>query len=117
MKLISAFAAALTFCGRHGTLIAAASIFIGLAVPPLAAAFRPHLGEAIVIMLTLAFLRVDPGGIASALDAARPDRRRNGLDNAHLARRAWHAVSGVQTPIKRCPDCISCWCCKCLHRA
>ena len=37
------------------------------------------------------------GGIASALDAARPDRRRNGLDNAHLARRAWHAVSGVQT--------------------
>ncbi len=60
MKLISALAAALTLCGRHGTLIAAASIFIGLAVPPLAAAFRPHLGEAIVIMLTLAFLRVDP---------------------------------------------------------
>ena len=60
MKLISAFAAALALCGRHGTLIAAASIFIGLAVPVLAAAFRPHLGEAIVVMLTLAFLRVDP---------------------------------------------------------
>jgi len=60
MNLISALAAALTLCGRHGTLIAAASIFIGLAVPPLAAAFRPHLGEAIVVMLTLAFLRVDP---------------------------------------------------------
>jgi BASS family bile acid:Na+ symporter len=55
MKLFSALAAALTLCGRHGTLIAAASIFIGLAVPPLAAAFRPHLGEAIA-----AFLRVDP---------------------------------------------------------
>src|SRR5262252_8071689 len=60
MKSISALAAALTLCGRQGTLIAAASIFIGLAVPPLAAAFRPHLGEAIVVMLTLAFLRVDP---------------------------------------------------------
>src|SRR5262245_42941357 len=60
VKLISAFVAALTLCGRHGTLIVAASIFIGLAVPPLAAAFRPHLGEAIVVMLTLAFLRVDP---------------------------------------------------------
>ena len=60
MKSISALAAALTLCGRHGTLIAAASIFIGLAVPPLAAAFRPHFGEAIVVMLTLAFLRVDP---------------------------------------------------------
>ena len=60
MKLISAFAAALALCGRHGTLIAAASIFIGLAVPALAAALKPHLGEAIVAMLTLAFLRVDP---------------------------------------------------------
>src|SRR6516164_3781604 len=60
MKSISALAAALTLCGRNGTLIAAASIFIGLAVPPLAAAFRPHFGEAIVVMLTLAFLRVDP---------------------------------------------------------
>jgi hypothetical protein len=60
MKLISAFAAALALCGRHGTLIAAASIFIGLALPTLAAAFRPHLGETIFVMLTLAFLRVDP---------------------------------------------------------
>lgn len=60
MKLISAFAAALALCGRHGTLIAAASIFIGLAVPAFAAALKPHLGEAIVAMLTLAFLRVDP---------------------------------------------------------
>src|SRR6478752_5388588 len=60
MKLISAFAAALALCGRHGTLIAAASIFIGLALPTFAAAFRPHLGETIFVMLTLAFLRVDP---------------------------------------------------------
>jgi hypothetical protein len=60
MKLLGALAAALTFFGRHGTLVAAASIFVGLAVPGLAAIWKPYLGEAIVVMLTLAFLRVDP---------------------------------------------------------
>jgi len=60
MKWLELPAAALTLIGRHGTLLAAASIFVGLAVPPLAAAFKPYLGEAIIVMLTLAFLRVDP---------------------------------------------------------
>jgi hypothetical protein len=60
MKLLGALAAALALIGRHGTLLAAASIFVGLAVPALSAAFKPYLGEAIVIMLMLAFLRVDP---------------------------------------------------------
>jgi predicted Na+-dependent transporter len=60
MKLLGALAAALSFVGRHGTLVAAASIFVGLAIPQLAAACKPYLGEAIVVMLTLAFLRVDP---------------------------------------------------------
>jgi hypothetical protein len=59
MNLVG-LAAALSLVGRHGTLVAAASIFVGLAVPGLAAAFRPYLGEAIIAMLTLAFLRVDP---------------------------------------------------------
>jgi BASS family bile acid:Na+ symporter len=53
-------AAALSFVGRHGTAFAAASVFVGLAAPPLAAAIKPYLGEAIIVMLTLAFLRVDP---------------------------------------------------------
>jgi BASS family bile acid:Na+ symporter len=53
-------AAALALAGRHGTLVAAASIFIGLFVPPLSKAFKPYLGETIIVMLTLAFLRVDP---------------------------------------------------------
>jgi len=61
MKLAGALAAALSLVGRHGTLVAAASIFVGLAVPGLAALCKPYLGEAIVVMLTLAFLRVDPG--------------------------------------------------------
>ncbi len=60
MKLLAPLAAALSLIGRHGTLIAAGSIFVGLAAPPLAAAFKPYLGPAIIIMVTLAFLRVDP---------------------------------------------------------
>ncbi len=61
MNLLVPFAAALSLAGRHGTLIAAGSIFIGLAAPPLAALVKPALGPAIVAMLILAFLRVDPG--------------------------------------------------------
>jgi len=60
MKLLGALAAALSLVGRHGTLVVAASIFVGLAVPGLAAAFKPYLGEAIIFLLMLAFLRVDP---------------------------------------------------------
>ena len=60
MYWLKPLAAALSFVGRHGTVFAAASIFVGLAVPPLAAAIKPYLAEAIIVMLTLAFLRVDP---------------------------------------------------------
>jgi len=60
MKVLGSLAAAFALAGRHGTLLAAGSVFVGLAVPLLAAAFKPYLGEAIIAMLTLAFLRVDP---------------------------------------------------------
>ena len=60
MKLLGVPAAALSLAGRHGTLVAAASVFVGLAIPALAAACKPYLAQAIVVMLTLAFLRVDP---------------------------------------------------------
>ena len=63
MKFIGALAAVLSLAGRHGTLLAATSIFVGLAIPALAAACKPFLGEAIVAMLTLAFLRVDPADL------------------------------------------------------
>jgi hypothetical protein len=65
MKLLAPFAAALSLIGRHGTLILAGSIFVGLAAPSLAAAFKPYLGPSIVFMLTLAFLRVDPAELRS----------------------------------------------------
>jgi hypothetical protein len=60
MKFIVLPAAILSLAGRHGTLLAAASIFVGLAAPPLSSAVKPYLGEAIIVMLMLAFLRVDP---------------------------------------------------------
>ena len=60
MKLFDALGVALSLVGRHGTLVAAASVFVGLAIPELAAACKPYLGETIVVLLMLAFLRVDP---------------------------------------------------------
>lgn len=63
MKWFEAPAAALAWVGRKGTLVVAASLFVGLAIPGLAALCRPFLGEAIVLMLSLAFLRVDPADL------------------------------------------------------
>jgi hypothetical protein len=60
MKLLALLAAALGLVGRYGTLVVATSLFVGLAVPGLAAAVKPLLGPTIVVLLTLAFLRVDP---------------------------------------------------------
>jgi len=67
MKLLGAPAAALSLAGRHGTLVAAASVFVGLAIPGLAAACKPYLGEAIVVMLTLI------PAMTSAQDLVTPD--------------------------------------------
>src|SRR5260370_2582834 len=60
MRLLDLPAAALAFLGRHGTRAVAVSIFLGLAVPPLAALFKPFFPEAIFLLLTPAFPRVHP---------------------------------------------------------
>jgi BASS family bile acid:Na+ symporter len=62
--------AMLAYFGRHGTIAVALSIVIGLALPMLAAFFKPLLGPAIIMMLILAFLRVDPSALAGL--ARRP---------------------------------------------
>ena len=62
--------AMLGFFGRHGTIAVALSIVIGLALPMLAAFFKPLLGPAIVMLLILAFLRVEPSALAGL--ARRP---------------------------------------------
>jgi hypothetical protein len=61
-------AALLTLAGRYGTLVVAASLFVGLFVPGIAAYCKPLLGPAIIAMLTLAFLRVDPAELRGHWD-------------------------------------------------
>jgi BASS family bile acid:Na+ symporter len=65
MFVLNSLIAALAFVGRHGTLTVALSIFIGLLLPSFAAAFKPLLGETIVLLLTLAFLRVSPAALGA----------------------------------------------------
>jgi len=57
---LAALAAALSWLGRQGTRAVAASIFIGIFLPPLAALFKPVFPLALFALLCLAFLRVDP---------------------------------------------------------
>lgn len=45
--------------GRQGTRAVAASIFLGLAVPPLASAAKPLLVPCVVVLLVLSFMRTD----------------------------------------------------------
>jgi len=57
---LAALAAALSWLGRQGTRAVAASIFIGIFLPPLAALLKPVFPLALYALLCLAFLRVDP---------------------------------------------------------
>lgn len=68
MNVFRPFAAALSYVGRHGTLMVAASLFVGLGLPDIAAYCKPVLGPAIIAMLTLAFLRVDPAELRGHWD-------------------------------------------------
>jgi BASS family bile acid:Na+ symporter len=70
MVIVNRFIAALAFLGRHGTVAVALSIFIGLLFPFFAATFKPLLGPAIVTLLLLAFLRVEPAALGAL--ARRP---------------------------------------------
>ena len=60
MQLFAALAAALAWLGRQGTRAVAASLFIGVMLPPLAALLKPVFAFALFALLCLAFLRVDP---------------------------------------------------------
>lgn len=61
---------ALGWLGRQGARTVAASIFVGIALPPLANVSRPYLTEALLVLLCLAFLRVEPKAIGA--QAAHP---------------------------------------------
>lgn len=57
-RAVNLLLAPLTFLGRHGTLAIALSLLVGAALPFLSATMRPFLDEAILTLLTLAFLRI-----------------------------------------------------------
>lgn len=59
----------LEWLGRKGTKVAAASVFFGLAIPPLASALRPVFTVAIFLLLVFAFLRVDPRELSARFKA------------------------------------------------
>ena len=63
MVLLDAPAAALAWLGRQGTRAIAVSVFLGLALPPLAELFKALVTEAIFVLLCLAFLRVEPAAL------------------------------------------------------
>jgi BASS family bile acid:Na+ symporter len=60
MPIFAAALAALTWLGRQGTRALALSVFVGILLPPLAAILKHVFVEALMALLTLAFLRVDP---------------------------------------------------------
>src|SRR6188474_1385322 len=60
MSPLAVSAAALAWLGRQGTRAVAASLFIGVMLPPLAALLKPIFAYALFVLLCLAFLRVDP---------------------------------------------------------
>ena len=57
--LIRAVLAPLDLCGRHATTVLFLAVFIGLALPDLAALARPLLPTAVVLLLTTTLLRLD----------------------------------------------------------
>ncbi len=70
MAILDRPAEALAWLGRHGTGAVAVSMFVGIAVPPLGALLRPYFPETVIVLLVLAFLRVEPAGLRAQL--ARP---------------------------------------------
>jgi BASS family bile acid:Na+ symporter len=63
MALLDKPAAALAWLGHHGTIAVAVSMFVGIALPPLGALIRPYFAETVIVLLVLAFLRVDPDAL------------------------------------------------------
>jgi BASS family bile acid:Na+ symporter len=70
MALVNIVSSALAWLGRQGTRAVAISIFVGLALPQLAAIFKPFVTEQIFLLLCLAFLRIDSGALRA--HAQRP---------------------------------------------
>lgn len=59
--------AVLAWLGRQGTRAIAALVFIGIAIPPLGAALKPYVAEAVFVLLCISFMRVDVGAMRGYL--------------------------------------------------
>lgn len=57
---------ALAWMGKHATALLAAGVFVGLALPDLAALARPLLVPSILVMLVFSLLRLQPAAIVAA---------------------------------------------------
>jgi hypothetical protein len=71
MPILKGLTAALAWLGRQGTRALAASVFLGLALPQLAAYVKPYLGETVFVMLLFSYLRTDPSAFARYLKAPK----------------------------------------------
>jgi hypothetical protein len=60
MRILGPPAAMLAWLGRQGTRAVAASIVVGIFLPPLGTPLRPWFAEIVLVLLVLTFLRVDP---------------------------------------------------------
>jgi BASS family bile acid:Na+ symporter len=69
MPILNGLAAFLAWLGRQGTRALACSIFVGLAVPSLAAYVKPYLGETVFVLLLFSYLRTDPNAFRGYLRA------------------------------------------------
>jgi Sodium Bile acid symporter family len=58
---------ALAWLGRQGTRAIAALVVIGIATPPIGKLLKPFVFEAIFVLLTIAFMRVDPAAVRGYL--------------------------------------------------
>ena len=59
----------LAFLNRHASPLLAGALFVGLFVPPLAAALRPLFAPSVVVLLAVTMLRIDWGRTMAALAA------------------------------------------------
>jgi len=69
MPILNGLTAALAWLGRQGTRALAVSVFLGLALPQLAVYVKPHLGEAVFVLLVFSYLRTEPAAFRSQLRA------------------------------------------------
>lgn len=69
MPILEGVRAVLAWIGRQGTRALAVSIFLGVAVPPLADYVKPHLSETVFVLLLFSYLRTDPAAFRRYLRA------------------------------------------------